>query len=106
MQIKESSANDNKVLLPDDKAHRLLAPRIVHIVTTVDKKGRVNASPFSNLTSVSTDPERLVLGVYKKWDTIKNIRATREFVVNVPSIGLLEQVWICGDKYAGNPIPQ
>ncbi len=94
-----------KIQLPTDKAHRILAPRIAYIVTTVDKLGRVNAGSFSNLTSVSTDPERLVLAVYKAWDTIRNIRATREFVVNVPSKNLLREVWICGDKYAGNPIP-
>lgn len=87
-------------------AHRLLAPRIAYIVTTVDKQNRVNAGPFSNLTSVSTDPECIVLGVYKPWDTIKNIRETGEFVVNVPSRKLLDEVWICGDKYAGNPIPR
>lgn len=94
-----------KVKLPIDKAHRVLAPRIAYIVTSVDKGGRVNAASFSNLTSVSTEPERLVLAVYRAWDTIRNIRATREFVVNVPSKNLLKEVWICGDKYAGNPIP-
>ena len=95
-----------KSLLPLDKAHRLIAPRIAYIVTTIDKKNRVNAASFSNLTSVSTRPERLVLGVYKEWDTAKNIRQTKEFVVNVPSKDLLEEVWICGDKYTGNPIPR
>lgn len=95
-----------KSTLPIDKAHRLISPRIGYIVTTIDKKNRVNAASFSNLTSVSTDPERLVLGVYKEWDTIKNIRQTKEFVVNVPSKDLLEEVWICGDKYAGHPIPR
>ncbi|MBI3620393.1 hypothetical protein HY214_04620 [Candidatus Roizmanbacteria bacterium] len=54
-----------KIKLPIDKAHRVLAPRIAYIVTSVDKKGRVNAASFSNLASVSTDPERLVLAVYK-----------------------------------------
>lgn len=94
-----------KIRLPVDKAHRILAPRIAYLVTSVDKQGRVNAASFSNLTSVSTDPERLVLAVYKAWDTIRNIRATHEFVVNVPSRNLLKEVWVCGDKYAGNPIP-
>lgn len=94
-----------KTQLPLDKAHRILAPRIAYIVTSIDKKGRVNAASFSNLTSVSTDPERLVLGVYKAWDTIRNIRATREFVINVASKNLLKEVWTCGDKYAGHPIP-
>lgn len=91
--------------LPIEKAHRLISPRIVYIVTTLDKQGRVNAAVFSNLTSVSIDPQRLVMAIYKKWDSIPNLRAVKEFVVNVPSKDLLDQVWICGDKYAGNPIP-
>lgn len=96
----------SKLQLPIDKAHRLISPRIAYIVTTVDKLNRINAAVFSNVTSVSTDPERLVLAVYKEWDTIKNVRETREFVVSVPSKKLIEEVWICGDKYAGNPIPR
>lgn len=95
-----------KLSLPIEKAHRVISPRIAYIVTSIDKIGRINAGAFSNITSVSTEPERLVLGVYKEWDTIKNIRQTREFVVNIPPKKLLEQVWICGDKYAGNPIPR
>ena len=94
-----------KLNLPLEKAHRIISPRIGYIVTTVDAKGLVNAAVFSNLTSVSTKPERLVLAVYKPWDTIRNIRQTKEFVVNVPHKNLMEKVWICGDKYAGNPIP-
>lgn len=96
---------DSKVNLPLQFSHRVLAPRIGYIVTTQNKKGQVNAAVFSNLTSVSTDPERIIMGVYKPWDTIKNLRQTKEFVVNLPSKDLLEQVWICGDKHAGNPIP-
>src|SRR3990167_288500 len=94
-----------KLQIPLSKAHKIISPRIAYIVTTIDPKSRVNAAVFSNLTSVSTQPERLVLGVYKSWDTIKNIKETREFVVNVPSKQLIDKVLICGDKYAGNPIP-
>lgn len=95
----------NKVNLPLLKSHRVLAPRIGYIITTINNEGKVNAAVFSNLTSVSTDPERIVMGVYKPWDTIKNLRQVKEFVVNLPSKDLMEQVWICGDKHAGNPIP-
>lgn len=91
--------------LPITKAHRILSPRIAYLVTTVDKKGRVNAAAFSNITSVSSKPQRVVLAVYTEWDTLKNLRVKGECVINVPSKKLLEEVWICGDKYAGNPIP-
>lgn len=94
-----------KIELPLDKAHRVLAPRIGYMVTTVNSKGETNAAVFSNLTSVSTDPERIVMSVYKPWDTIKNLREVPEFVVNLPSKDLTDEVWICGDKHAGNPIP-
>src|SRR5579859_754719 len=96
---------DRKVSLPLQFAHRVLAPRISYVVTTINNKGQVNAAVFSNLTSVSTDPERIIMGVYKPWDTIKNLRQTKEFVINLPSKDLMEKVWICGDKHAGNPIP-
>lgn len=92
--------------IPLLKSHRLVVPRIGYIVTTVNSKGLVNAGVYSNMTSVSTSPERVVLGVYKEWDTIKNIRVVGEFVVNVPSMRLLDEIWICGDKHAGNPIPR
>ncbi|MDP3965143.1 MAG: flavin reductase family protein [bacterium] len=95
----------SKKTLQLDKSHRLLAPRIAYLVTSIDKGGIVNAAPFSNVTSVSTDPQRLVLSVYKEWDTIRNIQEVGQFVVNVPSKHLLRQIWICGDKYAGHPIP-
>jgi flavin reductase (DIM6/NTAB) family NADH-FMN oxidoreductase RutF len=94
-----------KEKMPIDKSHRILSPRIAYIITSTDENGMVNAAPFSNVTSVSTEPEKLVLSVYKEWDTIQNIKKTKEFVVNVPSKDLLQKVWICGDKYAGHPIP-
>jgi len=95
-----------KTEIPVKKSHRALATRIPYLITTINKNGDVNAAPFSNLTSVSTNPERIVLAVYHEWDTKRNIVETQEFVVNVPSKNLLEQIWICGDKYAGHPIPE
>lgn len=94
-----------KISLPLHKAQRGVAPRIPHLVTTVDRQGRINAAPFSNITSVSTKPERLVLAITPQSDTYRNLRSTKQFVVNMPPAKLLDAVWICGDKYAGHPIP-
>jgi len=94
-----------KVRCPLGNAHRLLSPRIAYIITTMDGKDKTNAAPISNLTSISTRPEALVLAVYPEWTTCSNIRKTREFVVNVPGQNLLDEVWICGDKYSGISIP-
>jgi len=94
-----------KVNLDLKFAHRLICPRVVYIITTISKNGVVNAGSFTNLTSVSSNPQRLVFSTVERNDTFKNIRQTREFVVNIPSVSLLEKVWICGDKYAKMPIP-
>lgn len=86
-------------------AHRLLAPRIAYLVTSISRHGRSNVAAFTNITSVSTDPQQIVLAVCPRWTTFKNIQATKEFVINIPGENLLRHVWVCGDKYAGNPIP-
>jgi len=95
-----------KIELPLQKAHRAILPRIAYLVTSVDSLGRINAASFSNVTPVSTDPQRLVLSTMREWDAFRNIVETREFVVNVPRGELMDDVWMCGSKYAGIPIPR
>ena len=74
------------------RAYRLLAglvtPRPIAWVTTQDESGRVNAAPFSFFNLLGTDPPILGFapgdrepGIPK--DTARNIRRTREFVVNL-----------------------
>ncbi len=75
-----------------DRVYALLAglvtPRPIAWVTTVDAGGRGNAAPISffNLTGVC--PPVVVLGIGAKddgspKDTLRNLRATGEFVVNL-----------------------
>lgn len=91
--------------IPISKAHRLLSPRIVYLVSSINGKGIFNAAPISNLTSVSNAPQRVALAICPKWNTYKNIRLMREFVINIPSKEMLDAVWVLGDKYSGNIIP-
>lgn len=74
------------------RAYKLLAgvvtPRPIAWVTTQDEAGRVNAAPFSFFNLLGTDPPMLGFapgdrgpGIPK--DTARNIRRTREFVVNL-----------------------
>lgn len=64
-----------------------VTPRPIAWVTTVDGKGLVNAAPFSWFNTVCPDPPMVMLAIGLRpdgspKDTLRNIRATGEFVVN------------------------
>lgn len=78
--------------LPPSDRYKVLAslitPRPVAWVSTVDRTGRVNAAPFSFFNCFGSNPPIVAFapgnkeaGVPK--DTARNIRETREFVVNL-----------------------
>jgi flavin reductase (DIM6/NTAB) family NADH-FMN oxidoreductase RutF len=68
----------------------LVAPRPIAWITSLDHEGRLNAAPFSAYNYVGTDPPIVAIGVGNRpgrdilgKDTARNIRNTREFVINV-----------------------
>lgn len=80
----------------------LVAPRPIAWITSMDKKGNLNAAPFSAYNYLCTDPPIVGIGVTNRpdqplvgKDTARNIRATGEFVVNVVTEDLSEQMNIC-----------
>ncbi|MFA5944692.1 MAG: flavin reductase family protein [Candidatus Thermoplasmatota archaeon] len=66
-----------------------VVPRPIAWVTTIDPMtGVLNAAPFSWFQAVCADPPMIMLAIQKRSDgspkdTVRNIRASREFVVNV-----------------------
>lgn len=80
----------------------LIAPRPIALVTSVNGEGRLNAAPFSAYNYLCTDPPIVALGVTDRSDgvfipkdTARNIRRTGEFVVNVVTEDLAQQMNIC-----------
>ena len=69
-------------------------PKMVTIITTVDKAGNVNAAPYSFFMQydVMNKNPRVIVGMRKTSHTYQNIAATGEFVVNFPSSEFLEDV--------------
>ena len=66
----------------------VVVPRPIALVSTVSHEGVVNLAPFSFFNAIAYDPPTLVLGIsrsagWKAKDTLANIEATGEFVVNV-----------------------
>lgn len=85
------------------KAHRLLAPRVAYLIGTRDHNGTANVIPVSNVTSVSTDPQHVLLAVYKQWRTHDVLLDAAGFTLSVPLIGHLEGVWILAARYSHYP---
>ena len=86
---------------PLDKAHRLLAPRIAYLIGTRSPGGDSNLIPISNVTSISTDPEQILIAVHHRWVTCDNLCEARGFTLSVPDASQLEGVWKLGARYSG-----
>jgi len=87
-----------------DKAHRLLAPRVAYLVGTVDGSGVPDLIPVSNVTSVSTAPEQVLLAVYKAWTTYANLSSGEGFTLSLPTAAQADGVWKLGARYSKYPV--
>lgn len=79
--------------------YKLLAPRPIVLITTVDKQGRINAAPMSFVTPVEMEPPILLLSTGYDGDTYRNISETGEFVVNLVTEEIKKQMWTCGKSF-------
>jgi len=83
----------------------LVAPRPIALVTSHNEHGQLNAAPFSAYNYLCTDPPVVGMGVTNRpgtrtpKDTAHNIRANGEFVVNVVTEDLLQQMNICATDF-------
>jgi flavin reductase (DIM6/NTAB) family NADH-FMN oxidoreductase RutF len=84
----------------------LVAPRPIALITSMNEDGRMNAAPFSAYNYLCTDPPVVGIGVtnkpgvdYVPKDTARNIRRTGEFVVNVVTEDLLNQMNVCATEF-------
>lgn len=71
-----------------------LFPKLITIITSLDKEGRVNAAPYSHIMQydvMARDP-RMIVGFRQDSHTFQNICETREFVVNCPTADYLDDM--------------
>ena len=80
-----------------------IVPRPIAFVSSLDARGMRNLAPFSFFTGVSADPPVILFcpvvrtedtgrGLAAHKDTLLNVIATREFVVNVVTEGIAEKM--------------
>jgi flavin reductase (DIM6/NTAB) family NADH-FMN oxidoreductase RutF len=81
---------------PDVNLYRLLTavvvPRPIAWVTTLSGAGVVNLAPHSFYTVACASPPIVMFSSVGKKDTLRNVRETGEFVVNLAHAPLLHQV--------------
>ena len=92
----EPSKNDHG--LPHNPFPSLIVPRPIGWITTLSKDGKVNLAPFSLFNGVGYTPPTVIVcpngrgaGGGQK-DTVINVRDTGEFVANMATWDLREQV--------------
>lgn len=94
--------------LTEQATYKLLAgsvlPRPIAWVSTTSTDGAVNAAPYSFFNVMASDPPLLGFAISekagRKKDTMANIEATGEFVVNIVPTRLAEQMNQTAAEYA------
>lgn len=71
-----------------------LFPKLITVITSLDKQGRVNAAPYSHIMQydVMSKNPRMIIGFRQDSHTFQNICATKEFVVNCPRADYLDDM--------------
>lgn len=95
--------------LPPADRYRLLTnfigPRPIALVTTRAEAGHDNAAPMSFFNVFSQDPPIVILGIQRRGDgnekdTLRNMRRTGQFCVNMVDMALAEGMILCGVNFA------
>jgi flavin reductase (DIM6/NTAB) family NADH-FMN oxidoreductase RutF len=82
----------------------LVVPRPIAWVTTLNEDGGVNAAPFSYFNLMGENPPLVVLGIGRRGDgtakdSFRNLRRTREFVINTVTEENAEAMNLCATEF-------
>jgi len=82
----------DKTLLPHDPFKAIVAPRPIGWVTSVSARNEVNLAPYSYFNGVNSRPALVMFGSEGRKDSVTFIAETREFVCNLATWDLREQM--------------
>jgi len=85
-------AIDNAHGLPNDPFKAIVAPRPIGWISSMSRSGVPNLAPYSFFNAVSERPHYIVIGSSGMKDSLVNIEATAEFVINIATFELREQM--------------
>jgi len=76
--------------------YRLLHPMHTVLISCVGKDGKPNVTTVSWATPTSHDPPLISISISAKHHSHKLIQETKEFIVNIPTLEILQAVYACG----------
>jgi flavin reductase (DIM6/NTAB) family NADH-FMN oxidoreductase RutF len=85
--------------LPHDPFKAIVAPRPIGWITSMSANGEINLAPYSFFNGVSSDPPMLMFASEGRKDTVAFIEETGEFVCNLATYDLREQMNITSGAY-------
>ena len=102
-QVKNLPEKEEVRIRPFWYSDYFVFPKLITIITTLDKHGRINAGPYSHIMQydVMHKNPRILVGFRNTSDTFINIRDTGEFVINCPKYDTLDDMMETGRFYPG-----
>ncbi|MFN8486004.1 MAG: flavin reductase family protein [Caldilineaceae bacterium] len=81
----------------------IVVPRPIGWTSTISDAGALNLAPFSFFNAVGSNPPMVMLSISQRAgqpkDTLRNIQATGEFVINIADEALAEQMNLTSGEY-------
>jgi flavin reductase (DIM6/NTAB) family NADH-FMN oxidoreductase RutF len=93
-------AIDNTHGLPNDPFKAIVAPRPIGWISSMARSGVPNLAPYSFFNAIAEKPHYIVIGSSGMKDSLANIEATAEFVINIATYDLREQMNISSARVA------
>ena len=84
--------NRDKQVLPHDPLKAIVAPRPIGWISSMSTAGVANLAPYSFFNMFSENPWIVGFSSYTLKDSISNISETGEFVYNLATLPLLDEV--------------
>lgn len=79
-------------LLPYDPFKAIVAPRPIGWITSISSQGEVNLAPYSFFNGINSRPNLVMFASEGRKDSVAFIEETREFVCNLATWDLREQM--------------
>ncbi len=92
-----------KVEVNSQYAYRILHPMHTFLISCVGKSGKPNVTTVSWVMPTSHSPMLVAIGISVKGYSRALIDESREFVINVPTLELLQSVYACG-QFSGRSV--
>ncbi|MEP2704640.1 MAG: flavin reductase family protein [Roseibium sp.] len=86
----ETAKNDHG--LPHNPFKAIVSPRPIGWISTLDKDGKPNLAPYSFFNCVADNPPIVMFSSSNYKDSAANVDATGEFVCNMASLGLKDEM--------------